>query len=128
MPTRLYSVVFDAQDPSRLARFWATATGWSITYEEPEEVDVEPPADADGAPTEPGLILTFVRVEAPKTVKNRVHIDLNSQSDDEYDAVVERVRAAGAVPADIGQGDDVSWEVFADPEGNELCVLRPRAA
>jgi hypothetical protein len=32
---------------------------------------------------------------------------------------------AGAVPADVGQGD-VSWTVLADPEGNEFCVLSPR--
>jgi hypothetical protein len=25
----------------------------------------------------------------------------------------------------IGQGDDVTWVVMADPEGNEFCVLRP---
>ncbi|NUR57408.1 MAG: VOC family protein, partial [Catenulispora sp.] len=27
---------------------------------------------------------------------------------------------------DLGQGDDASWKVLADPEGNEFCVLRPR--
>ena len=31
----------------------------------------------------------------------------------------------GAVPADIGQSD-VPWQVLADPEGNEFCVLSPR--
>ena len=31
---------------------------------------------------------------------------------------------AGAVPADVGQGD-VSWTVLADPEGSEFCVLSP---
>jgi hypothetical protein len=25
----------------------------------------------------------------------------------------------------VGQGEDVSWVVLADPEGNEFCVLRP---
>jgi hypothetical protein len=34
------------------------------------------------------------------------------------------LREAGAVPADVGQRD-VSWEVMADPEGNEFCVLTP---
>jgi hypothetical protein len=24
----------------------------------------------------------------------------------------------------VGQGDDVTWVVLADPEGNEFCVLR----
>lgn len=35
-----------------------------------------------------------------------------------------RLLALGATPADIGQGD-VPWDVLADPEGNEFCVLRP---
>jgi hypothetical protein len=30
-----------------------------------------------------------------------------------------------ATRADIGQGD-VPWQVLADPEGNEFCVLDPR--
>lgn len=126
MPTRFFSVVFDATDPSALARFWATVTGWPVTYEEPDEVVVEPPEDAAGDRTEPGLILVFVRVDDPKVVKNRVHLDLDSRTDDEFAEVVERAKAAGARPVDIGQGD-VTWEVLADPEGNEFCVLRPRA-
>jgi Glyoxalase-like domain len=126
MPMRLYSVVFDSADPAALARFWATATGWPITYESDDEVVVEPPEDDAGVPTEPGVPLVFVAVDDPKVVKNRVHIDLNSQSDDEFAEVLARVRAAGATPVDIGQGD-VPWEVLADPDGNELCVLRPNA-
>jgi hypothetical protein len=125
MPTRLYSVVFDAADPSALARFWATATGWPITYEEPDEVVVEPPEDETGTPTEPGLPLVFVPVDDPKLVKNRVHLDLNSRTADEQAALVERARRAGATPVDIGQGA-VPWVVLADPEGNEFCVLDPR--
>jgi hypothetical protein len=125
MPTRLYSLVFDAADPSALARFWAAATGWPITYEEPDEVVVEPPEDDAGAPTEPGVALVFVQVDDPKVAKNRVHIDLNSRSDSEQSEIVERLLAHGAEPADIGQ-TDVRWVVLADPEGNELCVLDPR--
>ncbi|MGH9215821.1 MAG: VOC family protein [Acidimicrobiales bacterium] len=125
MPTRLHSVVFDAADPSALARFWATATGWPITYEEPDEVVVEPPEDDAGTPTEPGVPLVFVLVDDPKLSKNRVHLDLNSRSADEQREIVERLLAHGAEPADIGQ-IDVRWVVLADPEGNELCVLDPR--
>ena len=125
MSTRLHSVVFDAADPSGLARFWAVATGWPTTYEEPDEVIVEPPEDDAGTPTEPGLPLVFGRVDDPKVAKNRVHIDLNSRSADEQRELVERLLAHGAAPADIGQ-EDVRWVVLADPEGNELCVLDPR--
>jgi predicted enzyme related to lactoylglutathione lyase len=125
MSTRLHSVVFDAADPSALARFWATATGWPITYEEPDEVIVEPPEDETGTPTEPGLPLVFARVDDPKVSKNRVHIDLNSRSADDQREIVERLLGHGAEPSHIGQGD-VRWVVLADPEGNELCVLDPR--
>jgi hypothetical protein len=30
----------------------------------------------------------------------------------------------GARRVDVGQGPDVTWVVFADPEGNEFCLLR----
>ena len=78
MPTRLDSVVVDAADPSALARFWATATGWPVTSTEPDEVVVEPPEDDAGRRTEPGLPLVFGRVDDPKVGKNRVHLDLDS--------------------------------------------------
>jgi len=42
-------------------------------------------------------------------------------------AEVQRLRDLGATLADVGQ-DQVRWVVLADPEGNELCVLDPRAA
>ena len=34
----------------------------------------------------------------------------------------------GATRVDIGQGDDVSWVVLADPDGNEFCILRALTA
>jgi len=37
---------------------------------------------------------------------------------------VARLRALGATPADVGQGD-APWTVLADPAGNEFCVLTP---
>jgi hypothetical protein len=70
--------------------------------------------------TYPGLC--FVPVPEGKTLKNRLHIDLDP---DDRDAEVERLLALGARRADVGQGDDVTWVVLADPEGNEFCVLRP---
>jgi hypothetical protein len=119
VPTRLTSVVIDAADPSALARFWSTATGWPVTLDVPDEAVVEPPEDDQGRPTEPGVLLTFVPVHDEKVVKNRVHLDLNSTSAAHQAELVERVRRAGATPLDIGQGA-VPWVVLADPEGNEF--------
>ncbi len=58
-------------------------------------------------------------------MKNRVHLDLATTSAADQADLVARLRALGAAPADIGQGD-VPWPVLADPEGNEFCVLTPR--
>ena len=68
--------------------------------------------------------MTFANVPDPKTVKNRLHIDVNPTDRNQEDEV-ERIIRLGAAPADVGQGD-VNWVVLADPEGNQFCVLRSR--
>jgi hypothetical protein len=55
-----------------------------------------------------------------------VHIDLAPEKGEDQAAAVRQLLGAGATPADVGQGDDVSWVVLADPDGNEFCVLTPR--
>jgi predicted enzyme related to lactoylglutathione lyase len=123
MPTRLVHLVVDAADPSRLARFWAGALGWEVAPVEPDEVDVWPAGFS--YPDSSALPLVFVPVPEPKAGKNRVHLDLATESMRHQAAEVERLLALGAAPIDIGQGD-VPWTVLADPEGNEFCVLDPR--
>ena len=54
-------------------------------------------------------------------MKNRLHLDLRPE---DQAAEVARLEALGATRVDVGQGDDVTWVVLADPEGNEFCVLR----
>jgi len=69
-----------------------------------------------------------VPVPEGKTVKNRLHIDLAPQLDDDQAAMVESLIARGATRADVGQDEDeATWVVLADPEGNEFCVLSSRA-
>jgi predicted enzyme related to lactoylglutathione lyase len=114
MPSRFYQLVVDCQDPHALARFWAAVLDQPILYETDDEVIVG--ADKHAYPG-----LAFTPVPEDKTVKNRLHIDLDP---DDLDAEVQRLLALGARPADVGQGD-VPWVVLADPEGNEFCVLRP---
>jgi len=58
----------------------------------------------------------------PKTVKNRVHVDLATTSAAQPADLVARLRDLGATLARVGQGH-VSWTVLADPEGNEFDVL-----
>jgi Glyoxalase-like domain len=55
-----------------------------------------------------------------------VHLDVASTSDEHKAALVALLEGLGARQIDLGQPDEVSWVVMADPEGNEFCVLTPR--
>jgi predicted enzyme related to lactoylglutathione lyase len=116
MGTRLTTLCFDANDPKRLARFWATALSWDIEDEADDEIGLVP---TDGTP----FVLLFLPVPEPKVGKNRIHLDLVSESPEDQTEMVDRLIAQGASRIDIGQGD-VDWTVLADPEGNEFCVVR----
>jgi hypothetical protein len=97
--------------------------------------------DVDGDPNLPGheecMIrdpesghhILFIEVPDARSVKNRLHFDLRPRSGTR-DEEVETVRALGAteVADHRGQyGPGTGWVVFADPEGNEFCVLRTQA-
>jgi predicted enzyme related to lactoylglutathione lyase len=123
MTTRWTSLVFDAADPPGLARWWASALGWELSFENAEESDVMPAEDrrADGQ-----IELCFTPGGDHKVGKNRLHLDLASTSATDQTAQVERLVELGARRADIRQASSVPWVVLADPEGNEFCVLDPR--
>jgi hypothetical protein len=110
----------DTLDPAGLASFWESALGWRRTYEQEDEVVLEPPAGSREDGVVPDLL--FLRVPEGKAGKNRLHLDLRPV---DQAAEVARLEELGAVRADVGQGADVSWIVMADTEGNEFCVLRP---
>jgi predicted enzyme related to lactoylglutathione lyase len=116
MSTKLIHVVIDANDPSRLARFWAEALDWQIVIEERHEVEIEGGSE--------DLNLIFVPVSEPKTAKSRVHLDLCTRFQEGQSEKVDRLIDRGASRVDIGQRSR-PWVVLADPEGNEFCVLPP---
>ena len=121
MTLRIDCLTIDCADPDRLADFWVRALGWVVDFADATEVAITP----SGEPRVDVPDLLFLRVRDVKTVKNRLHLDLRP---DEQDVEVARLEALGASRVDIGQNDDVSWVVLADPEGNEFCVLRALAA
>lgn len=119
MSLRVQCLCVDTQDPDRLARFWAEVLGWRRTYEEPDEVVLEPPAGSPEDGVAPDLL--FLRVPEDKAGKNRLHLDLRPE---DQEAEVSRLEALGARRVSVGQGEEVTWVVLADPDGNEFCVLR----
>lgn len=119
---RIQCIVIDSHDCERLATFWSHALGWRITHRGEGGWAIEPPEGDPGVDVAPDIL--FVKVPDEKVTKNRVHLDLRPV---DQRAEVDRLVALGARHVDIGQGDDVNWVVLGDPEGNEFCVLAPRA-
>lgn len=118
MTLYLSSLCFDANDPMRLARFWAEALRWEIGGEADGVVEV---LATDGTRFE----LDFVQVPEAKAGKNRIHLDLTTTSIDDQTQTVERLIGLGASPVDVGQKGDEGHVVLADPEGNEFCIIEP---
>jgi predicted enzyme related to lactoylglutathione lyase len=116
MTTRLAGLCFDANDPARLAGFWASALGWEISAEAEDQARV---LSTDGTRFD----LVFLPVLEPKTRKNPIHLDLVSESLEHQREIVDRSIELGARHVDIGQGPDAGHVVLADPEGNEFCVV-----
>ena len=136
--TTKWTMTIDCADPALVARFWCTALGY-VEADPPKgwdtwdafltEMNVPEDEWNDGASLSDlaGVLpsISFLKVPEPRTVKNRLHLDLNPDPGNR-DAEIERVLALGARRVNIGQTGAESWTVLADPEGNEFCVLRPK--
>ena len=117
---RIQALAIDAHDASALARFWKDALDWRVTeVDEDGVVVIEPRAGSAEDGVSPDLI--FLPVPEGKVVKNRLHLDLRPL---DQAAEVARLERLGASRVSVGEGDDATWVVMADPEGNEFCVLR----
>jgi predicted enzyme related to lactoylglutathione lyase len=119
MTVRPHHLVIDSHDLPGLARFWSAALGWQVLSERPREVVIGPELDAPFG-------ICFMPSPDQKATKNRLHLDLTADAG-EREAEIERLLDLGARRVDIGQTGNESWTVLADPEGNEFCVVRPKA-
>ncbi|MGC1238669.1 MAG: VOC family protein [Acidimicrobiales bacterium] len=107
MTSRLISVTFDANDPVRLARFWATALHWDIDQSSDDEIDLVPTDNTR-------FRIVFISVPEEKMGRNRVHLDLTTTSFEDQDETVRELIAIGAHHIDIGQGPDEPHVVLCD--------------
>jgi predicted enzyme related to lactoylglutathione lyase len=121
MTSAVRHITFDVaapHEPYLVAQFWSLVVG------RPVSPDDKPDDDEVLVDGEPGLL--FIRVPEAKTLKNRVHLDL--QPDSTRDEEVERLVALGAqLVDDQRRPDGTGWVVLADPSGNEFCVERSPA-
>ncbi|MET7280303.1 VOC family protein [Kribbella sp. NPDC005582] len=128
MASKLTELAIDCADPRALSEFWCAVLDYEVQLiDEDGAITIGSPAAADGrkhpGPVPP--VLTFGPVPEGKTVKNRIHLDVNPTDRNQAEEV-ERLLALGARHVDVGQGPDVTWVVLADLEGNEFCVLAGR--
>ncbi len=116
MSNSLFAIAIDCADASTLARFWADVLGRQVVEDSTSEHAVLLPGDGDNG----GPRITFNKVPEPKTVKNRLHLDVIS---DTFDAETERLLSLGAQRLRDVQRDKSRWTTFADIEGNEFDLI-----
>ena len=146
--TTNWTLTIDCADPALIARFWCTALGYTESDPPPGWdtweawlTDLEVPEEewGDGASiSDPEGVLpsiSFLKVPEPRTVKNRLHLDLQVAGgraepqhfrEQRIRATAETLTKAGAtvvreVPMDNSTELDHLW--MADPEGNDFCVV-----
>ena len=136
-----FQVVIDSSAPHELADWWAEALGWQI--EAQDEAFIRRMVETGAASQEdttqhrgalvwkvgaallspdPGRPrVLFQLVPEPKTVKNRVHLDIRVGAE-RGEAEVARLVGLGATELWRGAQGPFEWATLADPQGNEFCV------
>ncbi|MBV9951996.1 MAG: DUF664 domain-containing protein, partial [Acidimicrobiia bacterium] len=124
MTSSIRHITVDCHDLQLVTGFWTDVLGWREDPEDPNLPEHTEHLIVDPRGLQPGLL--FIQVPEPKTVKNRVHLDLRPA--DGRDVEVEWVSTlGGTVIDDRRKPDGTGWVVMADPEGNELCIERSAA-
>ena len=98
-------ICLDAADPARVGPFWAEVLGLAW--------HTQPGGDGWLAGPRPQHTIWVNAVPEPKTVKNRVHLDVYAHSLASLEAFGARVV--------LPRADGRHWTVLADPEGAEFC-------
>jgi predicted enzyme related to lactoylglutathione lyase len=123
MVSEMRNVTVDCRDAPALARFWAQVLGWQVYFDDDPEVLVAPSFPHVGA----GPTMLFIPVSEPRTVKNRVHLDLTSLDRTREEEVARLIELGARVVEDHRRPEGPGWVWMADPEGNDFCVERSAA-
>ncbi len=108
-------IVIDSIDPDALVPFWSALLGVERAGTFGEDYVMLTNGDGTVPP------IAFQRVPEPKSGKNRVHLDIKV---DDVDEAIARVEELGGrrLGERLTMGD-MRWQVMADPEGNEFCLV-----
>jgi len=117
------SVVLDCVDPTALVPFWSEAMGYRLASSLPGFEVLAPRDDRSGGP-----VFILQRVPEVKQGKNRMHLDVHVPLDTGVAAQVARLVELGAERIgppvmELWEAAGIWWQVMADPEGNEFCLV-----
>ncbi|MCM2391665.1 VOC family protein [Streptomyces albipurpureus] len=113
MHARIDEIVYDCHDPALLVRFWAALLGGAPVDRGPDWSSVDPPG---------GVRIAFQRVPEGKSVKNRLHLDLDAG---DVEQAADEAVGLGAVRLGTVVNDEHGrFQVLTDPEGNEFCFVQ----
>ena len=118
MTTHLDALCFDANDPRRLARFWAGVLDGEMVDDPQDGIALLPSDDI-------GFRIRFLPTQEQKVGLNQMHLHLTSTSLEDQQQTVAKALGLGAGHLDVGQRPEEGHVVLADPEGNEFCVIEP---
>ena len=111
----LFGISVDCTDAGAVARFWGAVLGRQIADGATSEDAVLLAGEANRGPR-----LAFHRVPEAKVVKNRLHLDLVSDS---LETETERLMSLGAQKLRDLKSGEARWTTFADVEGNEFDLI-----
>jgi len=119
MSFSLLAISVDAHHAYRLAQFWAQALHRTVNDGATEDFA------SIAANTDSGLgpVLMFHKVPEGRTVKNRIHLDLQAS---DVTTEADRLTTLGAQQIRSLADNDNRWISFLDPEGNEFDLVASR--
>jgi|SRR5579862_3830259 len=116
MNNSLFAVAIDCADAAALARFWADVLGRRVAEGGTSGRAVLLAGGGDIS----GPCFVFNKVPEAKIVKNRLHLDLIS---DTFGAETERLLSLGARRIRDLRAGKSRWTTFTDIEGNEFDLI-----
>src|SRR5690348_10619389 len=106
MPAHFKDLCLDASDHQALADWWCAALGYvRHVGESPRPLDWPVPIED---PAGQGPLIWINPVPEPKSVKNRMHVDVVGDKAELLSLGATMVRA---------RDDEIEWDILADPEG-----------
>ena len=126
MTSYLSHTTVDCHDAYALSEWWKGVLGW---------VDIEGDPNLPGheecmiRDLDTGQQLLFIEVPDAELPAKRIHFDVAPRTGTR-DEEVERLLGHGAVQVADHRGihgPGTGWVTLADPEGNQLCVIRNAA-